>query len=1081
MRVTVKVVRTLTWVATLATFAAPAGMAGQAGPQRGATQPAAATLTGVVTSEAGAPLAAATVFIEALGIGSATRSDGHYSFVVPEGRAAGQRVTLTARLIGYKAVSVSVTLSPGTITQNFTLGANPLQLGEVVVTGAGTTTTREKLGTVINTVDSSVIARSNEPNLVNALSGRAPNVTVVSQSGVPGASAYIRIRGIKSLSGNAQPLFVVDGVPIDNSTIINGASVSGAATPNRASDINPNDIESVNILKGAAAAAIYGARASEGVILITTKSGRAGPTRYSLLSSYGIDKVSKGIPLQTKYGQGSNGQSGSCADPDCRASGLAWGPELAPGTQTYDHWGELFHTGDTWNSLLSISGGNDRTSFYLSGSRLDQGGVVIGPNNRYAKNNVRLKASHRAFDNLNIGGNIAFVDSRGAFSQNGGSISGFGLGGLSTPPEFNQFPYLDPKTGLQRSFQFPHPSSSSLTASRNFDNPLFGLYAVPTTEETNRTLASANVDWDPRDWLKVNYTLGADYFGDTRLTGMPFTASEAPSGRVLRGDLMHLQIDHNLVATASHTFGPRFAGTFTLGQNLNSRRGRELTATGNTLIAPAPFALNNTVTQRNTEFNYTIHTESYFGQATADLFDQLYLTAAVRNDGFSTFGQSNPRAWYPKASAAWTFTSALGNTAQKGLLSYGKLRASYGETGKEPNVYSTISVLSSGNFASSWGDALSAAQGGFGGLFATGSRGNDNLRPERQKEIETGVDLGLFDQKVDAKVTYYNSNSVDVILTVPRAPESGYTAQLLNGARISNKGWESTLDYRPITTKRLSWDIGLQWSQNQTKVLSLNGAQFVAAGGGTFNEAAPNATVGGTFAFRGLGFIKCGKSAGTIGGVDVDAVCAGAPNGALYLDATGYPVKDPVNRVIGDPNPHWTGAMHSGLQFGKWQITGLLDHKQGGQVVNATRGSLYNYGTHKDTEVRDVTRTFGVDIAPGPVVGPGVGKVVPIGQKWYTGLGSIYSGVAEPFLEDATYTKLREISVAYTLGGRLVSRAGFNTVDMRVAGRNLYTWSNYTGVDPETNLSGTFSLVQGYDFYNAPQTRSIVLSIGLNR
>lgn len=1045
------------------------------------------TIVGQVTTANGAPLQAAAVVVQGMGLGAATHDNGRYSIVVSASRSLGQRVTLTVRLIGYAPESVQITLKPGTVTQNFNLRSNPLRLGEVVVTGAGTSTTREKLGNVINSVDSTAISKSNETNLVNALSAKAPGVSVVAESGVPGSSAYIRIRGIKSLSGDGQPLFVVDGVPIDNSTNVNGSSLTSANTPNRASDINPDDIASVDILKGAAAAAIYGARASNGVVLITTKSGQPGPTRYTLTSSYSVDDVSHGVPLQTKYGQGSNGLPGSCSTPDCSAASGAWGPALAPGAPTYDHFGELFHTGNSANTHLSVSGGNDRTTFFVSGGRVSQNGVIIGPNNYYDRTDARLKATHLVFDNLKIGGNISIADDRGASVLRGGSVSGLMLGGLRTPPDFDQYPYLSTTTGLQRSYRFPDPSPASLTRSRGYDNPLFALYDNPSTEETNRTIANTDADWSPKSWLRVQENFGGDYFGDTQLTGEAFTASESPLGLVRRADLMHLQIDQNLIATATRTFGSNLSGSLTLGNNINSRRGRELYATGNGLIAPAPFTLNNTVTQIATEYDYVIHALSYFGEASLDIYNQLYLTAALRNDGFSTFGASNPRASYPKASLAWTFTNALGNTEHRGLLSYGKVRAAFGETGKEPNVYSTLSTLGRAIFASGYTDQLSSTQGGYGGLVTSGTQGNNNLKPERQKEFETGLDVGLFNQMADAGITYYVDNSTDVILSVPRPPTTGFTAQLLNGAAIRNKGWEATLNVRPITTARLTWDIGAQWAQNETRVLSLNGASYIAAGGGTFSEAVPSATVGGTFAFRGLGFVRCGVTTSTNlkdkagNPIDLATACAGAPRGAMYISASGFPVNDPVNRVIGDPNPHWTGSLHSDLHFGKWELSGLLDHKQGGMVANMTLGALNNFGTSKVTEQRDVARTFGTDFMAGPTVGPGKGTPVQIGQSWYTGLGSVYSGIGEPYMEDGTYTKLREISLTYSLTGALVQRAGFRSADLRISGRNLHTWTKYSGMDPETNLAGANALVQGYDFFNMPQTRSFVFAISLNR
>lgn len=1055
-------------------------------PGLAAAQQQTSTITGHVRGEAGNPLPGATVSIGELGLGTIVRDNGEYVLTIPAARVRGQAVAVSVRIIGYKARAAQVTLTPGSITQDFTLESNPLQLGEVVITGAGTETTREKLGTVINTVDSAAIAHANEPNIVNALAAKAPNVQIVSSSGMPGASAYIRIRGIKSLSGSAQPLFVVDGIPVDNSTSINGSNLSGANTPNRASDIDPADVESIDILKGAAAAAIYGARAADGVIMITTKSGHAGQTRFSIRTSLASDDITKSFPLQTSYGQGTKGVSGTCSTENCSGTSTSWGP-LLTGVPTYDHFGELFHTGHTVDTELQVSGGDDRNTFFASGGRTDQGGVIVGSNDYYTKNNGRLKASHKVSNNLTLGGNIALIDVRNAALLNGGAVSGLMLGALRTPPDFNNFPYLDPTTGLQRSYRFPHPGASSLLTSRGYDNPLFALNSNSNSELTDRTTASLNVDYQAALWLKVNYTLGGDYYGDTQMTGYALTASDFPKGRVQRTTAERLQLDHNLVATAMHTFSNNLSGTLTLGQNLNSRRQRDLSVTGSDLIAPQPFAINNTVSQASSEGLSTIHTESYFGQLTTDLYNQLYLTAGVRNDGFSTFGQASPRAWYPKASAAWTFTN-LFNASQTGWLNYGKARVSYGETGKEPGVYSTNTTLNSGSFGSGYGDVTNATQGGFGGLFSSGSRGNPNLKPERQKEIESGIDLGFLDRRADAGVTYYDEHSVDVILSVPRPPTSGFSAQQLNGASLNSKGWEATFNVRPLMTARVTWEVGAEWAKNRTTVDNLQGALFVGAGGGTFAEAVPQAVAGGSFVYRGLGFARCGMSQQSALRdnknaviTDFDSACQGKATGTLYIDATGFPVKDPAIRQVADPNPKWTGGLHSNVTFGKWQFSANVDHKQGGQIMNTTKGSLYNFGTHKDTEKRNVNEVFGTDLLQGPVTGPGAGTPVLIGESWYTGNGTANSNIVEEFAEDGGYTKLREISVAYSVTGNIVQRAGFSSLDLRVAGRNLYTWTKYSGLDPETNLAGASALLQGYDFFNMPQTRSIVVSVGLNR
>ncbi|HEY6829547.1 MAG TPA: TonB-dependent receptor plug domain-containing protein, partial [Gemmatimonadaceae bacterium] len=341
------------------------------------------TVTGRVTSDVGAPLGGASVFLAGTNIGATTNDDGSYTFIVPSSRANGGTATLTARVIGYTARSVQIALTPGSsISQNFTLPVNPFHLGEVVVTGAGTTTTRERLGVTINRVDSSTLRRANEPqNVIAALAAKAPNVNVRTQSGEPGAAASVVIRGEASLTGTNQPLFVVDGQPIDNQTVspatmaigVGSGAVTdrqgGTVTTNRAADVNPSDIESIEILKGSAAAAIYGARAANGVVLITTKRGRSGPTRISIGSTLSWDKPRLVDFLQHDYAQGSLARgagpipdaAATCGDtPDCAptAGRTSWGAKLPAGTTTYDHLGELFKTGLTADNNIQLSGGN---------------------------------------------------------------------------------------------------------------------------------------------------------------------------------------------------------------------------------------------------------------------------------------------------------------------------------------------------------------------------------------------------------------------------------------------------------------------------------------------------------------------------------------------------------------------------------------------------------------------------------------------------------------------------------------------------------------------------------------------------
>jgi len=1058
------------------------------------------TITGTVTSDAGQPLPQVEVTIPSLGLGSLTRDDGRYALVVPGVRVTGQTVSIQARRLGYRALSAQITLAPGALTHDFTLAANPLQLGEVVVTGAGTATQAEKLGSVRNHVDSSLIQRSDEMNFVEALAGKAPNVEVVSTAGDAGSSSFVRIRGGNTINGTGQPLIVVDGVPIDNSTTITGGTgnnVAGTVAPNRGADINPADIASIEILKGASAAAVYGARAGQGVVLITTKSGQPGPTRTTFRSELLVNNATNGPLLQTGYGQGTDGAPppGTTGDPPvCAARGC----RLTSGTPVYDHFNDLFTTGFITDNNLTVSGGDEKTLFYISGEYMYNRGDLVGPNNHWQRSTVRLKASQRLLSNLTIGGNVAYADTRGAFIERGSNISGLLLGSLRTPPEFNDQNYIDPGTGLHRSYRYPFPSFSSTTAGRGYDNPFFVLNRDLATGRVGRVYGDVNASYLPVSWLKVQEVLGVDYSNDERLEALAQSSSGFPGGQVTEADYKHLQVDQNLTATASYTVSPTFSGTVTLGQGLNSRTQRQIETTGNNLIAPSPFNLQNTVDRNPPNDNSTfVHTQSFFGQVTADLYNQLYLTGALRNDGSSTFGSSTRRHWFPKASAAWEFTKALNEGQGLGMLSYGKARVAYGQTGTEPGAYQTINSFTTAAFGDGgWGPFLTPTQSGRGGIYSGSVKGQPNLKPERTEEIEGGVDLAfLKGERVDAHYTYYHETSSDVIFLAPLAPSSGFQFQAQNAATIKNYGHEVTLNLRPLQTPEMNWSIGVQWAKNTNRVTELRGASFVSTPNSGFTDpqgaafAPETSATGGVTYFplgelRGTDFVRCGRGIIDPTYGSIDALCGSAPKGAIFLGTNGYPLLDNSLEPIADPTPKWTGSLQTSFQYKKWRVSGLLDVKYGGQNWNGTKGALTFFGTHATTLVRDTTLTFGKDYYTNfTFAGPGVGIPVRIDQEnWYQGgLGSGFTGPSSQFIEDAGYVKLREVSVSYTFDQPWVrSSLGFDAIDVRVSGRNLHTWTNYTGIDPESSLFGADVAQQGFDYFGTPQTRSFTVSITLH-
>jgi TonB-linked SusC/RagA family outer membrane protein len=1074
-------------------------------PGLGQQQPA--TLHGRVTSAAGAPLSQASVLVQELNAGTTTRADGSYTLTIPGARVPTGPVTVSVRAVGFKPSTARLTLTAGQVARDFRLAENPLQLGEIVVTGAGTVSEVEKLGTGRSTVDSTAITRSNEPNVINALAAKAPNVNVTSASGEPGAPSQIQIRGPTTITASdGQPLIVVDGVPVDNSIQFNSpnnSALNSSALPsNRAVDINPDDIADVEILKGAASGAIYGSRAGQGVILITTRHGQPGPTRYSLRSSIGLNEHGRLPDFQTKYGLGTGGAPPSCVpggETNCIvgfSEAGSWGPLLAPGTPTFDHSAEMFQDGWITDNALTISGGTDRTTFYLSGGYNYDRGYIVGPNSHFRRIAVRFNGSQRILDNLKVGANVSYTDDQGASVVSRNSTEGLLLGAWRTPPNFDNMPFL--VNGLQRSFRFPNPGPGSEQEGRLYDNPFFSANENVAESQVGRTFGNVTADWGATHWLKFNETLGLDYSNDERTEGWPWQTSNTTVpgangvGAVNAGYIRTSEIDNNLTATANYKLNPTWSGTFTVGQNLNSNGYQTRQTLGVGLIAPQPFNLGNTATQLPPDdFRQTVRLESYFAQATADLWNQLFLTAAVRNDGASSFGLTQRRSWFPKASAAWTFFR--GGQNNNGWLTFGKLRVAYGQSGTQPQPYLLANVFNSVTLAEGgFGPASSTQIAGVGGLVTRYNLPTENLGPERVKEFETGADLGLFADKADFGITYYRDNSTGVILNVPVAGSTGYTEKPANAASLRNIGFELALNVRPVTTRDISWEIGAQWAHNRSLTTDLAGVQFApfpfnggSNGLGVQAVAIQGQPVG---VFYGTDFVRCGRGL-VINNVNIDqtaGACLGAPAGALYIDQTGYPQLDASNNyVVGDPNPDWTGSLRTAFRWKKVSVSGLLDIRHGGQNYDGTRGAMDHFGTSLESQqLRDGGNfVFGQTyLSNQKVAGPGAGMAVPLNEAWFTGPGGVFNGPVSLFIENSGFVKLREISVGYTLDQRWVNRLfGFQSIDVRLSGRNLLTFTKYKGIDPETSLLGSLTSVRGIDYFNDPQVRSFVLSLTLNR
>ena len=1021
------------------------------------------TIKGKVIDEmTGHPLVGANVMILDFKVGAAADKDGNYSFTIPQRfmtAHAGHEEEIVCQFMGFHSKTKKITLSPGTITTRFALAIDVLELDALIVTGLGGTQVKEKLGVSIDKVESRAIVESDQSNVVAALRAKSPNVEVTQNTGDPGGSAYIKIRGASTIKMNTQPLFVVDGIPINNSTRVTNLTYAGPNAPNRASDLNVEDIASIEILKGATASAIYGSRAANGVILITTKSGRPGKVKIEYKTSYSWDKVNKMPPLQRKYGQGLNGIA-------IDNSYFSWGPKLDSSTPTYDHAWEIFETGHNFDNYISMSGGIDRTTFFISAGRLVQDGVLKGHSD-YDKTTFRIKATQLISEKWKMTGSASYINTEANYVPMGEGYGSLSLlhNALVTPPDFNNQPYLDPASGLHRTYQYQNPTELRSTLRGN-DNPFFVMNEGVNNSDAGRLIANLNVEFTPLDWLTISNILGSDFTSDDRLDVTP-VGSTYPDGNMIRINFLEHEIENNLVATAQldrwlTQVNKNITGTFMGGYNINRREFSVLKSNGSVLSVPDWWQLDNCLTVTVDEYESLRHIESYFGHLTLDLYDQLYLTGAIRNDGSSTFGVSKRRHWYPKGSTAWEFTKFT----KIPHLNFGKLRFAYGVAGTEPEPYATSSGFEKGSL-NEWSGSLSSTYMGYDGYFVSRTRGQENIMPERTEEFEIGTELSFLNSRIGLEYNYYQSETKDIIFQLPLALSTGYQFQLQNAAAIKNKGHELSINIQAVRTKKITWGIDLLWATNDNIVTDLGGAERLHLSGWSMQSAVEGEPVG---VFWYTDYYRFGRGS-KVGGVDIDNAYTSWKTGDLYIAEDGYPMKDSQHHKIGDPNPNWTGSIYTDITlFGNLRLSGLIDIKHGGDMYNGDKNALTYAGVHKDTEV---DRYVANKVFEG--AGPGAGKKVVLNGPYRWQGGGWFFPLSD-WVEPAGFVKLREISIAYTFDHDFIKKLGLSHIDVRFSGRNLKTWTDYPGIDPDVNHWGN-SNIRGTNYRDNPQTKSYVLTL----
>ncbi len=1045
------------------------------------------TVSGTIADDTGEPLIGASIIAKGTTVGTVTDIDGTYSLNVPDG---------TSKLV------VSYT---GFVTREIDLGASNVvdvtlsegvELSEIVVTATGLEANKARLGYAVQNVDPNDITGAKEINLVNALSSKVAGVTVTSSSGSPGASSNIRIRGSNSINGNNAPLFVVDGVPIDNSSNSfnsDGGATAGVDFSNRVVDINSNDIESMTVLKGAAATALYGVRAANGAIVVTTKKGKEGKPTVEIGGSVSFDQVSKLPERQDVYAQGRVlGGVPTYLGPET-FNGFSWGPRIADlefdgnadypfdkngalvakdsgngqAANVYDPY-NFFVTGRTTDLNASVSGGSKLGNYFISAGRLASEGVV--PNATFGRTSFRVNTNINITEKWTAGMSANFVNSGGNRIQRGSNLSGVMLGLLRNSPTFDigngkegQAAADDPDSyifadGTQRSYRWGI-----------YDNPYWVSNRNPSEDDVNRIIGNAKLGYQINPNLGVNYKIGVDQYVDERVSSLDIEVNRGLTGSIFQQTFNLKDINSDLFVNYNKQFD-NFSFGAIVGHNVWQSVLTNKEALGSGFAIPGFFHISNATDVQGFEFINRRRIHGAYATLDFGFSDFLFANLTFRNDWSSTLPKENNTYQSYSASLGFAFTE-LDGFAKNDILSYGKLRLSYGSVGSDALIYRTLNYF---NQAESGGDGfidnLTFPAFGTNAFERSTLLGNNQLTPETTTTFEIGGEFKFWKGRVGLDVTYFNAQSTDLIIDTQLSAASGFANLTENAAEIENKGWEVMLDFSPVKNNDFEWNIGANFTKIENNVLALApGVDQIFLSGfvSTSSEVIAGQPYGSIF---GTGWQR-------------------TEGGDVIVGADGWPLTDPVEKVLGNPNPDWTLGLRNTISWKGLRLNALFDIREGGQVWCGTCGITNYFGTSKlsGDEREDVVVFDGVvnvGTAESPDYQPNT-TAVALGSADETATFSSFyrvrygfGGIGEMNVYDASWVRLRELSLGFDLPSNLFENSPFGGIGITLTGRNLWLSTDYPGIDPETNLTAD-SNGFGLDYFNMPNTKSYVASVKL--
>jgi TonB-linked SusC/RagA family outer membrane protein len=1033
-------------------------------------------VTGTVTSsEDASPLPGVNVVLKGTSSGTVTDVSGEYRLNVPQNGG-----TLVFSFIGL-------------ITQEGEIGEKSVidvamvqdvrQLGEVVVTALGVERESRTLGYSVAKVDGDDITQSRNASLLNSLQGKVAGVQITNSSGSPGSSNKVIVRGFTSLSGGNNPLYIVDGVPVNNAFTgtdsddpINNDNLNGASDfGNRANDINPEDIESISILKGAASTALYGSRAAAGVIIITTKKGKEAALRgrkgeVSFASSFMAENVLKLPTFQNERGEGffgshvrflnENTSWGSAFDGVLRPWGRIVNNQqrVKPYVALPDNVKEFFETGRTWTHSLALQGGSDKSNYYISYSNVDADGIFPTDVDSYNRNTLSVRGSSEITDKITSSASINYARSKYSFLPTGQGATVYN-NILQTPRDISLLELED----IDNPFNDLNGYYSEFT-----NNPWYVLKKYGSKSTIDRLFGNFQLNYKANSWLDFTARVGSDvstteweqWTPKQVITG-PNSGNSNP-GRYGIQTLYAREFNSDLMANFNFPINQDLSFTGLLGWNVNQRRTQNIFTQINDLVIPEYYNLANTA-NTPTALTDTRLRRLYglYGQATVGYREYLFLTVSGRNDWSSTLPKSNQSFFYPSVNLGFDVTSAL--NLESNSISFAKLRASWAQVGKDAPPYLINSVFIQGTHSDGFITNNAPFAQSIPGFEVSNTIGNPALQPEISTEVELGLDIRFFANRLGLDATLYNRDVKDNILQVPVASSSGYTVQVLNIAKLSNRGVELLLTATPVMTTNFKWDISLNWAKNNSKIVDLGGPSQISLGGLSGNELI--ARVGGP-AFEIQGDIPL-----------LD------PEGRTVVNNAGQPIPNPAKQVVANTNYNWLGGITNRLSYKGFSLSGTFDFRNGGAMYSRTASLVYFAGTTPATLYNDrkpfvipnsVVQVVDVDGNP---TGEYLENTTPIndsdGQQqnfWSNGGFNL----DRSFMVSKSFVKLRELVLSYSLPKNLLSKTPFSRVDLSLIGRNLLLWvpEENVFIDPESTTFGTDIDSEFGEYGASPTTRS---------